>query len=238
MEYRWIYFARCYQKPQVVPDEELLERQQSMLHKLSLLQEAPQHAYLQETVTQLQSDAGVVHLFSKDYPQVLNHGDLSETNILVNGETAAVTGFIDWSLGSVRPFGYERYALRQLSGKMTSEGWSDMICRARTDEAFWTEFWSITSIEDPAQRIKIKEQAELVAKLGLIIRYAIQKTLDGIPLDKLATRPARYLASWLTTPNWSSMLLNGRLLRKQTPSVPTFIMLKFPSGRQRSSEGR
>ncbi|KAJ5249141.1 hypothetical protein N7468_000592 [Penicillium chermesinum] len=33
------------------------------------------------------------------YPQVLNHGDFSKTNILANPDTYEITGIVDWSLG-------------------------------------------------------------------------------------------------------------------------------------------
>ncbi|KAI0469967.1 hypothetical protein GGR56DRAFT_684215 [Xylariaceae sp. FL0804] len=211
------YFARSWLRPQKPDTANLQETREFVLKKLSLLDEEPRFAYLKSTLAELRGDKGVKLLFSPEYSQVLNHGDLSQTNLLIDEDTATITGIIDWSRGKVEPFGIELPALRMLFGTMTSEGWSDFSCRSRIDEAFWSEFWSVTGIEDPAKRSQLRSTAELAGKLGLILKYAFQKTLDGVPLDKLATRPARYMEAWLGAPKWSSLILRGSVVDQVSP---------------------
>lgn len=46
---------------------------------------------------------------------VLTHGDLSDRNILVDPDTLAVTGFLDWEMANIMP-AYFEYAAARLSG--------------------------------------------------------------------------------------------------------------------------
>ncbi|KAJ5653781.1 hypothetical protein N7490_000784 [Penicillium lividum] len=49
---------------------------------------------------------GLKVLFLSTYPMVLNHGDLSETNIFVDHNTGHLTGVIDWAEAKMCPFGF------------------------------------------------------------------------------------------------------------------------------------
>ncbi|KAI8932627.1 hypothetical protein NX059_010125 [Plenodomus lindquistii] len=51
-----------------------------------------------------------------DYPNVLNHGDLISSNILVDEETWELTGLVDWAEAEVLPFGTCLYGLEHLLG--------------------------------------------------------------------------------------------------------------------------
>jgi aminoglycoside phosphotransferase (APT) family kinase protein len=68
-------------------------------------------------------------LFSQDHPQVLTHGDLSLTNILVDETTFEITGIVDWSLTGVMPLGMELDILFLTTGFMTLHGWHDYACK-------------------------------------------------------------------------------------------------------------
>ncbi|UCK58782.1 hypothetical protein AFCA_001624 [Aspergillus flavus] len=76
-------------------------------------------------------------LFASEYPQVLTHGDLSYTNVLVNPNTYEITGIVDWSLAEVQPFGIELDCLFLMTGCMTLSGWHYYTCRPQLLEAFW-----------------------------------------------------------------------------------------------------
>lgn len=50
------------------------------------------------------------------YPVVLNHGDLIPSNILVDEESWAITGLVDWAEAEMLPFGTCLYGLEYLLG--------------------------------------------------------------------------------------------------------------------------
>ncbi|CAJ2499759.1 Uu.00g026120.m01.CDS01 [Anthostomella pinea] len=145
--------------------------EQNIRHKLENLKESiSTHAYLADALDEI--DSSLHTLFDQDYPQVLTHGDLSLTNILLSEENLSITGILDWSLAYVLPFGLELDTLRLTTGTMDLQGWYDYECRARLDAAFWTEFWQAASVMDGGKRSKIKHLAETAGKLGAILRYA------------------------------------------------------------------
>ncbi|KAF4471610.1 kinase-like domain [Fusarium albosuccineum] len=61
-------------------------------------------------------------LFGQDCPQVLMHGDLSITNILVDEDEYEITGIIDWSRPTIMPFGMDLDILFLTTGSMTLDG--------------------------------------------------------------------------------------------------------------------
>jgi aminoglycoside phosphotransferase len=147
-------------------------------------------------------------LFAQEYPQVLTHGDLSRTNILVDEDTFEITGIIDWSLAAILPFGMELDTLYlTTTGYMNLGGWHDYACRSRLHQAFWNEFWSASGIGDDGdyddgRRAKIRDMAEQAARIGAILRHAFQRNADGSPSETLVDDGAvtlRYLQAWLAT---------------------------------------
>jgi hypothetical protein len=141
-------------------------------------------------------------LFALDYPQVLTHGDLSRTNILVDGDTYEITGIVDWSLTTILPFGMELDTMFLTTGYMNRDGWHDYACCWRLREAFWSEFSSAVGVENDTQRDKIRDIAERAARIGAILRYAFQRNPDGSPSKNLASDGAstwKYLQAWITT---------------------------------------
>ncbi|KAK8066789.1 hypothetical protein PG997_013536 [Apiospora hydei] len=177
------------------------------LKKLTLLEDARAYEFLRNTLTQLRGPQGIACLYSGSWPQVVTHGDLSQTNILVDPETLSITGLVDWSLATVAPFGLELSTLRRMSGSMFSDGWTDHPFRPQTEAAFWTEFWRCTGIEDTHERERVRKMAELSCKLGVILRYAFCNTLGGVALDQVVPKPAQYLRSWLGHQAWSDLII-------------------------------
>jgi len=146
-------------------------------------------------------------LFAQEYPQVLTHGDLSLTNVLVDENTHEITGIVDWSLASIFPFGLELDTLYLTTGYMDLGGWHDYSCRERLHQSFWNEFWSVSGIGDDedknkGRRKRIRDMAEKAAKIGAILRYAFRRNADGSPSEELVSEgkssSARYLRAWLT----------------------------------------
>ncbi|KAK7937799.1 uncharacterized protein PG986_014667 [Apiospora aurea] len=199
------YFARCWLKPQVVSPEVLQQTKASFKIKLAILKSSEKFAFLHGIVTELEGESGISHLFSNEYPQVLNHMDLPGTNILVNPESFAISGVIDRSLASIQPFGYELWASRGMSGAMPEPGWHDYCSRGVTESAFWDGFWHAIGIKEGQERLDIQRPPLLASKLGLIMDFTFYRTLDGNPLDELKDSPARYLGEWLGSP-WSQVL--------------------------------
>jgi aminoglycoside phosphotransferase len=68
-------------------------------------------------------------LFSQGHPQVLTHGDLSRTNILVDKDTYEITGIVDWSFAAALPHGAGLPSLGD--GYRGLSGWHDYACRSQ-----------------------------------------------------------------------------------------------------------
>lgn len=78
-------------------------------------------AALPDNWLRLKARAALAHLQSAslaDYPAVLTHGDLLPSNILVDAETWAITGLVDWAEAEVLPFGMCLYGLEHLLGTL------------------------------------------------------------------------------------------------------------------------
>ncbi|KAH0541956.1 hypothetical protein FGG08_003588 [Glutinoglossum americanum] len=56
-------------------------------------------------------------------PLVLNHGDIVDSNVMLNPETGALTGLVDWTEAEMLPFGTCLYGLEEFLGFMTPTGW-------------------------------------------------------------------------------------------------------------------
>lgn len=147
-------------------------------------------------------DISLPSLFVQEYPQVLTHGDLSMTNILLDENTYEITGIVDWSLASILPFGMDLDCLFLTTGYMNRDGWHNYECRSRLLETFWTEFWSNSEVRDNWRRLRIRDMAERAAKIGALLRYAFQRNADGSPSETLMPKESltwRYLHAWFAT---------------------------------------
>ncbi|KAJ5459437.1 hypothetical protein N7530_011381 [Penicillium desertorum] len=189
------YFARCWATPQPMEHQTRVECQAEISHRLAVLKASPSAAVPISIISELETVLPL--LFACEYPQVLMHGDFSKTNILVNPDTYEITGIVDWSLAAVQPFGIELDCLFLMTGYMGLSGWHDYTCRPRLWEAFWTEFWAVSGIEDDGglRRENVRSTAEKAAKIGAILRYAFDRKADGGPSEisnnmRVVTDPA------------------------------------------------
>jgi hypothetical protein len=181
------YFARCLSSPRPTEPEARAEQQKGISNRLATLAASPSGAVPMSTLSELQTVLPV--LYTGEYPQVLAHGDLSKTNILVDPDTYEITGIVDWSLAAVQPFGMELDCLYLMTGYMDLNGWHDYACRPRLLEAFWAEFWASAGIRDEggSTRQRVRAIAEAAAKIGAVLRYAFDRNDDGSPSEVLST---------------------------------------------------
>ncbi|KAI1321700.1 hypothetical protein F5Y16DRAFT_405082 [Xylariaceae sp. FL0255] len=198
------YFARCWSNPQPVDLVLLKTEEQNIRDKLNSLKKSETHAYLKSVVNEV--DRNMHKLFDQDYPQVLTHGDLSLTNILLNDENLGISGIIDWSLAAILPFGLDLDTLRLTTGNMDLQGWYDYECRERLDIAFWCEFFGAIGVKDKLRQNDIKSIAEVGAKLGAILRYAFKRDERGSSSDIIASQPSAYLQAWFRKHEWSKLM--------------------------------
>lgn len=104
-----------------------------------------------------------------DYPIVLNHGDLIPSNILINEETWAITGLVDWAEAEYLPFATCLYGLEHLLGyvDMSDDPTFEYYENAsELRELFWSRLF------DLVPSLKGRE-AELrtMRRLGILLWY-------------------------------------------------------------------
>ncbi|KAI1774177.1 hypothetical protein F4818DRAFT_419144 [Hypoxylon cercidicola] len=121
----------------------------------------------QETISQVQ---GVLPtLFSGGYPLVITHGDLSEMNILANPRTGEITGIIDWAEAGIQPFGFALYALDNILGYLTPNGWGFHDTAEDLQDEFWRVFYKLVGGVSGSE-MELMRHARLA---GLFLRYGI-----------------------------------------------------------------
>ncbi|KAL4791098.1 hypothetical protein BDV19DRAFT_371215 [Aspergillus venezuelensis] len=181
------YFARAWSKPQSIDPVTRKQTETGIRRRLQVLKGA----------TGLDLEKYVPSLFDADYPAVLTHGDLSQANILVDGDTFEITGIVDWSLASILPFGMDFEALYGSLGYQDLEGWHEYACRPRLLEVFWHEFWVATGIDHEGKRARVRRSAEGAGKIVAYLRYAFRRNEDGSSGDVLLEPMPAFLRSWL-----------------------------------------
>lgn len=195
------YFARAWSAPQQADPEALAQQEAAISSRLATLKATQPPVVPASTLAELEKALPL--LYADHYPKVLTHGDLSLTNILVDPTTCAITGLVDWSLASVRPFGLELHCFFLMSGFMDMDGWHDYACRSRLVDAFWDAFWlalgSAAGADDVESRGRIRALAEAAAKIGAIMCYAFKRNGDGSPSEELSTSESMLgnLKAWL-----------------------------------------
>ncbi|KAI0478401.1 hypothetical protein GGR56DRAFT_320638 [Xylariaceae sp. FL0804] len=177
------YFARTWLKPQPLSAEALKEDEATVRRKISILRDSGDYPYLDNILSKI--ERVLPDVYAPGWPTVLNHGDFSEGNMLVDPETYAITGIIDWARSSVRPFGMDLSTLFANFAVFSFDGDNVTAYEVapRHEELFWAEFWDVTGIPD-AERSKIRRTAELVAKLDVICTFAFNMTLGGVFTDQ------------------------------------------------------
>ena len=191
-------FADCWLQPLLVDRKTQVEQQEGIRQRLvRLAEESP--SVLSNTVLSKLIDA-LPSLFSQDYPQILTHGGLSIANILVDENTFAITGIVDWSQAAAMPFGLDFDILLLATGFMARDGWHDYACKQFLQDTFWEELWAFSDIKGEERRVRIKDLAEAAGKIGAILRLSFWHNTDGTPPVEDAVQEGRMeqLRAWLS----------------------------------------
>jgi hypothetical protein len=100
---------------------------------------------------------------------VITHGDLSEMNILADPRTGEITGIIDWAEAGIQPFGFALYALDNLLGYLTPNGWVTHGTSQYLHDEFWRSFGELVGGVSKSEM----ECIQLARLAGLFLRYGI-----------------------------------------------------------------
>lgn len=149
----------------------------------------------QESLEEVQ--AALPSLFASEYPLALNHGDLSEMNILVDPSTGHITGVIDWAEAKVSPFGISLWGLENVLGSMNQQGWRYHPHHRALRDLFWQTFeTAIGQISnDNKQTIQIARMA------GLFLRYGFDWADGGQELVNEGSISFTYLNAFCAVSN-------------------------------------
>ena len=162
------FFAASWLHPQLMTRKKREKIRAGITSKLfTLASTLP--ARFNATILRLNGELG--RLFHPQYPQVLTHGDLSPTNILVSLTTGAVTGIIDWAEAEVLPFGLALYGLDNLLGNMTSEGWRYFKIRDELERRFWHQLWGCIAGSSALPDDSIRDTVTIARQVGVLLQY-------------------------------------------------------------------
>nr|POE96530.1 hypothetical protein CFP56_56580 [Quercus suber] len=106
-------------------------------------------------------------------PSVLTHGDLCETNFLVDEGSGRLTGIIDWAETEIMPFGLSLWGLENILGYMDVHGWHYFDRHVDLRALFWKAFHSAVAEEDEALLPK-QSAIDLARRIGVLFRYAFR----------------------------------------------------------------
>lgn len=114
-------------------------------------------------------------------PLVLTHGDLCEMNILIDSDTGHITGVVDWAEARHLPFGLSLWAVENVLGFMSKDGWHYYDNWEELEMLFWEVF------RHEAENLS-QDQVDLfpvVRVLGIFLRYGFMAE------DNTVTRVAK-----------------------------------------------
>lgn len=189
------YFARGWRNPAVMDKQSLASSEKITRQSLIELSEALyRFPYLRDFVRKLQ--AKLPTLYSADYSQVLIHGDLSLTNVLVEPSTFSISGLVGWSYSSTAPFGYEMGFMRKMTHLFNSDG-PDFAYRDDLEKTFWTELFEQMGITDLSTRSAIRYRAEDAMHVGLMTSNYLAMKNDGGPLQFMGVNGPGWMEVWL-----------------------------------------
>ncbi|KAL5408472.1 hypothetical protein PMIN03_006554 [Paraphaeosphaeria minitans] len=145
----------------------------------------------------------------EDYPVVLNHGDMIPSNILVDEETWAVSGLVDWAEAEMLPFGTCLYGLEYLLG-----GFEPMFSVDRTGtEPLWRyrqgsdllrgRFWQTLKEERPKIEESI-EELQCMRDVGVLLWFGY--AWDEGAIDRVVNETVSILDASLGSRMYADLL--------------------------------
>jgi hypothetical protein len=118
-------------------------------------------------------------------PWVLTHGDLVPANIMVDPETAALCGLVDWAEAEWLPFGVGLYGLEELLGEHSvSEGFLYYHDAASLRERFWDEL--VEAVPKLAEDPVFSYTVRMAHTLGILLWHGI--AFDDGKLSRVVQR--------------------------------------------------
>ena len=134
-------------------------------------------------------------------PLVLNHGDIVESNIMLNPSTGALTGLVDWTEAEMLPFGTCLYGLEELLGFMTPSGW---VYYERSDELREATYRKLLEeIPELEQNSRLLEAVAVARDLGVLLWHGFawdDGAIDRVVADSMDAREVMYLEAFLACP--------------------------------------
>ena len=107
----------------------------------------------------------------QDFPVVLNHGDLIPSNVLVDSESWAVTGLVDWAEAEWLPFGTCVYGVEHLLGRMERVGRGERVWKYfEGSKGMRKVFWDAVVKESPGLEGRW-EELECMRDVGVLLWY-------------------------------------------------------------------
>lgn len=159
------FFAGAWNRPQQVPPDVTTTLRQGWDADFSRLSKELPNRFLKNVIQVRDSLSRVF-----DLPFVVSHGDLNETNIIVN-KTGEITGIVGWAEAGILPFGISLWALEGILGWMDSEGWhyhdNAGLLRA--------EFWRVFEAEVGSMDEQTRESIGISRMAGLFLRHAFKR---------------------------------------------------------------
>ena len=154
----------------------------------------------------------------KDFPVVLNHGDLIPTNICVDENSWRITGLVDWAEAEWLPFGTCLYGLEYLLGHLEHTpanlnnaderpAWRYSSDTSRLREIFWARLCE----EAPGIRER-REDVLLARDLGVLLWYGYawdEGAINRVVNEEDDTAEVECLRSFLAVRHPESLVPDG-----------------------------
>jgi hypothetical protein len=103
-------------------------------------------------------------------PWVLTHGDIVQSNIIVDPASGTLAGLVDWAEAEILPFGVCLYGLEEILGKMTVSGFRYQPDAGELRDLFWVELANLIPALRQADTL---ESVKLARDLGVLLWHGI-----------------------------------------------------------------
>ncbi|KAI9764808.1 MAG: hypothetical protein M1840_008077 [Geoglossum simile] len=134
-------------------------------------------------------------------PLVLNHGDIVDSNIMLDPSTGTLTGLVDWTEAEMLPFGTCLYGLEELLGFMTPSGWVYYQRSNELREAAYRKL--LEEIPELQQNTGLLEAVAVARDLGVLLWHGFawdDGAIDRVVADSTDEREIMYLETFLACP--------------------------------------
>ncbi|KAK5996807.1 hypothetical protein PT974_02150 [Cladobotryum mycophilum] len=146
-------------------------------------------------------------LFSPEYPLAVNHGDLSQTNILIDPDGGHITGIIDRTEARISPFGIPLWEVDSVLGYMNSGGWHYHDGYLELRALFWQTFEGAVGSVSYETRCLI----DVARMAGLFLRYGFASDGDGQQVVREDDPSFMYLDAFCALENPAARLKSDKI---------------------------